>query len=259
MHNTPLRKPPRRRRWVETETIEIETSWSENLAAWIHEHRMLIGLAAAIAVGLELYIPGFGVPGILAVCLFSLIMFGNYLVGLADLNEILLIVAGLALVALELFVMPGMLVPGTIGVLAILGGVVLSFQTFDLPTTAPGWAQDEWWRNVKVLGLSAACGMIGLFFMGTLLPRIPVLNRVMLKRTIPKEVRASAAIPDDVYRGWTPAVGAVGEAVSPLRPAGKIVLEGRQLDAIAEGEFVEEGREIKVVLVEGNRIVVRST
>jgi membrane-bound serine protease (ClpP class) len=48
-----------------------------------------------------------------------------------------------------------------------------------------------------------------------------------------------------------------GTAETDLRPAGKAQLEGRRWDVLAESGLIEKGTQIKVVLIEGSRVVVR--
>src|SRR5690606_17678313 len=50
-------------------------------------------------------------------------------------------------------------------------------------------------------------------------------------------------------------VGRTGRAVTPLRPAGTAEIDGRRWDVVTEGSFVEAGRPVRVVAVEGLRIV----
>lgn len=49
-----------------------------------------------------------------------------------------------------------------------------------------------------------------------------------------------------------------GEARTDLRPAGLVEIDGKKLDVVTAGEMIEEGRRVRVVKVEGNRIVVRA-
>lgn len=44
-----------------------------------------------------------------------------------------------------------------------------------------------------------------------------------------------------------PAMGATGEALTPLRPSGFVRIESRRLDATAEGDFIDAGVAIEVV------------
>ncbi len=52
-------------------------------------------------------------------------------------------------------------------------------------------------------------------------------------------------------------VGKTGVAISPLRPSGSIEIDGRKLDAVSEGDFIERDEQIKVIKVEGSRIIVK--
>ena len=51
-------------------------------------------------------------------------------------------------------------------------------------------------------------------------------------------------------------VGETGMAKSILRPSGKAMFGDRMLDVVSDGEFVESGSRIRVVAIEGARIVV---
>jgi membrane-bound serine protease (ClpP class) len=51
--------------------------------------------------------------------------------------------------------------------------------------------------------------------------------------------------------------GQKGNTISQLRPAGKASFGGQKFDVVSRGELIEANREIIVVVVEGNRIVVR--
>jgi len=53
--------------------------------------------------------------------------------------------------------------------------------------------------------------------------------------------------------------GQKGITVSQLRPAGKASFGGQKFDVVSRGELIEVNREIIVVLIEGNRIVVRES
>lgn len=54
-----------------------------------------------------------------------------------------------------------------------------------------------------------------------------------------------------------PLVGKEGVAQSDLRPAGVAFIEGNRLDVVTEGSMIDAGGRVKVIAVEGNRVVVR--
>jgi membrane-bound serine protease (ClpP class) len=52
--------------------------------------------------------------------------------------------------------------------------------------------------------------------------------------------------------------GKTGVALTPLRPAGTIEIDGVRLDVLTQGEFIEKGKEVEVIKIEGSRIIVRA-
>lgn len=51
--------------------------------------------------------------------------------------------------------------------------------------------------------------------------------------------------------------GAVGKTLTPLRPSGMTEFSGQRVDTVAEGVMIERGEYVRVVDVQGNRVVVR--
>ncbi len=51
--------------------------------------------------------------------------------------------------------------------------------------------------------------------------------------------------------------GKEGVTLTKLRPAGKARIDGKKVSVVTEAAFVDEGKEVRVVEVEGNRVVVR--
>ena len=59
--------------------------------------------------------------------------------------------------------------------------------------------------------------------------------------------------------GWQRVeVGDRGQAISPLRPSGKIQIEDFTVDVVTEGDFVESDRQVEVIAKQGARVIVRS-
>jgi membrane-bound serine protease (ClpP class) len=48
-----------------------------------------------------------------------------------------------------------------------------------------------------------------------------------------------------------------GTALTPLRPAGTAVIDGKRVDVVTEGQMIERGTAVRVIAVEGLRVVVR--
>jgi len=245
--------------------FELAPSWSERLAGFLQAWGVALLIAGLMAVFVEIKLPGFGLPGIIGITCLALWMFGKYLAGLAEITELLLVGAGFGLIAVEIFVLPGMLVAGIAGVVSLLAGLVLAAQQTVLPDPARPLASAEWWSNANSIALAVVGSVVGMIALGHLLPSIPLLNRAILKpvggaATGGATADASLLRPiDELAPAWRPAIGALGRALTPLRPAGKVVVDGHELDAVSEGPLIERDAAITVVSVAAGRLVVRTT
>ena len=137
---------------------------------------------------------------------------------------IVLYVVGLGMIIAETM-MPG-IVLGLVGSVALTTSVVLGFRHH--------WAVGTGQVLLVVV-------VVPIFFFAG-------IRRLRLKSTID-----SGAFAED-YSRW---LGREGEALTDLRPAGMILFEGRKVDVVTAGELIGKGKRVKVVKVEGNRIVVR--
>ena len=52
-------------------------------------------------------------------------------------------------------------------------------------------------------------------------------------------------------------LGAEGVALTTLRPAGTAEFNGKRVDVVTDSEYIDHGKQIVVVAVEGMRVVVR--
>ena len=95
--------------------------------------RVLLIAIGILGILIELWTPGFGIPGITGLTCLALFFVGGYLAETAAIWEILIFLLGLVLLGIEIFVIPGFGVVGIAGILCCLIGLLLSFQTFVLP------------------------------------------------------------------------------------------------------------------------------
>ena len=100
---------------------------------------------------------------------------------------------------------------------------------------------------MKALIALAVLSIVLFFLWLRLFPHTPLGKKMMLNRSL--HSRNSLKTED--------LIGATGESVTPLRPAGTAVIQGRRMDVVAEGGLIETGKKISVVAQEGIRIVVR--
>jgi len=241
---------------AQSPVVLLTPSWSERLVGLVQRFGWLLLIAGLIGMFIEIKTPGFGAPGVTGLLCIGLVLFGKYLAGLAEMTEILLFVAGLCLIAAEVFLFPGTLVAGLAGVGLLAVGLVLSFQAVPYPESGAPWQSQQWWSNFGELALAVAGGIGGMFAVAVLAPHLPLLQRMVLRRQ--RTPGPPAATGTGTLDDWRPPLHARGTAVTPLHPAGKVEIQGHWVDAVAEGKFVDAGTRVEVCEHAGNRVVVRA-
>ena len=109
---------------------------------------------------------------------------------------------------------------------------------------------------VLIYGSMIAIAVLGIFIVLYLGNRDSKKNSGMLDELVLDERQQNRD-------GYTSVIdkskflGAVGVCVTDLRPAGTITVEGEPLDVVSEGGFVKAGDKVKVINVDGSRILVR--
>ncbi len=230
--------------------VIVEQTWSEDLGRLISSLApvlMMIGLAALYT---EFRAPGFGLPGVVGLLCLGLVFFNQYLMGLADHTELLIIVLGVILLGFEIFVIPGFGVAGFAGFFLIGAGMILSFQDFVIPDPSMPWQMETLVRNIlRVLFSFVFASLASLLVLRYIFPRLsPVIDGPYLAASL-ENVRVQPP-------GTSPLPGATGRAITPLRPAGKVEIDGENHDVVTQGDFLDRGSLVRVVEVSGNRIVV---
>jgi len=148
-----------------------------------------------------------------------------------------LFIGGVLLLLLE-FVMPG-LVCGIVGGCMMLGSIVLAVNYYPE-------------RSVEIIvGGVAITGII--FVAGFLImPRFgSMLGLVQVKQQLPDEGYVNVAERTDLLQQE-------GVVFSALRPSGVIVIGQERIDAVSDAAFIDKDARVRVIAVEGNRIVVEA-
>jgi len=229
------------------ETRQVRENWAERIVRFL-THPVVSSLLMTLAIlgiMIELRTPGLGFPGLIGVLSLVAFFWGHWLVQLVGWEELLLVVAGVILLVLEIFVIPGFGVAGIAGGLALLAGLTLSL--FGAGASAAAIVNAAA-RVFISLALAIGGGLALLRF----LPRLPGGRKLVLATVLP----GRDSLENQPEPGG-PTLGAIGTAVTALRPAGIAEFDGRRVDVVSEGDFIESGQSIEVVNETGNRVVVR--
>ncbi|HBK88389.1 MAG: NfeD family protein [Cyclobacteriaceae bacterium] len=211
------------------------------------------GLLILVIIGgiyFELQTPGIGFPLFAAVIALVLYLVPYYLNGLAEYWEILALLAGLVLLAVEIFILPGFGVAGVLGIAFTVGSLILimlnnDFFNFDFVPLG----------DIVVAMFATLGGISGsvllLFLGGARLSQTRAFSRIALTDTQQAE------------KGYTSTThsaslqGKVGTAFTVLRPSGKVLIDDVVYDAFTRGEYLEQGDPVEVISTESSTLRVR--
>jgi membrane-bound serine protease (ClpP class) len=239
--------------------LRLDQSWSEGLVAVMTNLyvRAVLIVVFLIALFLEMTHPGVVLPGTIAALALIGLIAPPMLIDLANWWEVAAIITGIILLALEVFVIPGFGIFGIVGIVALFGGLVGTFvpEGGVFPNT-PG-ARNDLLYGVTTIVLSTATAGAGIYFLSKHLGSLPLLGSLVLSDSRPDEASdegfLAAMAPEPV---GPVTVGARGRAVTPLRPAGRVEVADRIIDAVAEMGYIPAGTDVVVTGVSAFRITV---
>lgn len=151
---------------------------------------------------------------------------------------VFLYLACAALIIAEVFVPSGGLI-SICALVCLIGGVAIFFNR----STTAGW--------------------VGLVVAVVMIPSVLVIAYKAFPHT--KFGRSVTLSPPERQKGDAIAdtpklkemIGAVGVVITPMRPVGMCDFSGQRVECVAEGGYVDKGKKIKVIHVEGTQLTVR--
>lgn len=221
------------------ELVRLEPHWAESIARFLTNSTISSLLLTLGFLGLvfEVMSPGWGVPGTAGLTCLALFFGGRYVAGLMGWEAILLFLVGLVLILLEIFVIPGFGVAGVLGMISVMSSIVVAFGDLQVALI-----------NLTIVLVVTIAAVVLLWRRFT---RSRLWKRIVLSHS--ETQQAGYRAPADLSH----LVGKQGMAITPLRPSGTCVIDGRRCDVVSEGGFVAANTRVEVVSVEGTRVVVR--
>ncbi|HIW32510.1 MAG TPA: ATP-dependent Clp protease proteolytic subunit [Candidatus Paenibacillus intestinavium] len=218
--------------------ITMAPSAAENVASFlvnpiVSTILLILGFAG---LAIELFVPGFGLPGILGAISMGLFFFGSFVSGFAGMETIVLFIVGIILVILELIV-PAFGILGLLGGGAIIAGILL--------------ASPDWKTGLTSIVIALVIAIILVIIVSRTKKGRGVWNKFVLREKLTTEEGFISADSKDSL------LGLEGITATPLRPAGAAFIGNERVDVVTEGGFVELNRPVVVIKAEGTWVVVR--
>lgn len=218
--------------------VEMEPTLSEKVARFLTNPIVIPILLSIASLGLiaEIFSPGFGIPGILGILSLVLFFYGHIVAGLAGMEAIVLLILGAVLIIAEIFV-PG----GIIGILGI-GCVVVSLFISG--------------QDIGHMAMSIGIAILISIIASVILFKTIGMEKGFFRHLILKD-KTSTELGYVSSINRLELIGLEGTTITPLRPSGTANFDEERLDVVSEGRFIQKQQAIRIVKVEGSRIVVR--
>lgn len=232
--------------------LHQELTWVDQVIGFLINPIVSGILIMAMLGGLyfEFQSPGVGFPLGVAIVAAVLYFAPHYLEGLANHWEILLFIAGLVLIGLEVFVIPGFGVAGISGIVLCFIALVVALVpnvNFDFsPVSA-----DQMLTSIFVVILSVIGSTVGSIALGARFIKSHMFQRLVLQQT--GEGRGTIELTNEKKENL---VGKTGVSHSILRPGGKVEIDGTIYDALAVVSYIDIGEPIRVVSLSGAQVIV---
>jgi len=251
------------------DTVVLEKSRADSILTFLTSGSVvsLLVIIALVTLYLEITSPGFGVPGTIALVCFAIVFGSSGLMGNLEAVEILLLLAGVILMLLEIFIIPGFGIAGIAGIVLILGSLVLSQQNFVWPQF--DWQWDIAKRNFGVVGIGVIGGFVSIGLIMLLLPRASLFSRLILhgpgdsgyagkpwRRRRGKEKNSEEIEASKGKKSAVVEIGDIGVATTDLRPVGKVRFESKVIVAETDGEYCKKNTRVVVQRIDGVKAVV---
>lgn len=230
----------------------VEPTGFERLAFWLTTFAPLLLLGGIVGAYIELKMGGFGVAGLVATLCFLAFFFGSYVAGLAGWEVVIVFAVGLGLIVSEIVIHPGTIIPGLIGLLLACGSILWAMTDhYPHEPLIPTGSMVE--RPVLNLAITILLAGIAIPIITRYLPDTPFFRFIALARAQPRGPSFSGRTVDSPT---SLAVGETGVALSILRPSGNARFGDSIVDVITRGEFIEPASPLRVLAIEGSRIIV---
>ena len=228
--------------------IDVESNWAEDVVKFLNNPiitsiLIMIGFFGLFA---EIKTPGWGVPGTAGIIALILFFGSSYILALASIIDIVLVIVGLVLIALEIFVIPGFGIAGISGIIMVIISLFLALTGTSLPYI------DSSIISIALFQLSVSLvgALLLIFILAKFLPKTIIFNRLVLSEA--EKTNKGFVSADKISK----IIGRKGVALTMLRPAGIAEIEGKRIDVVTEGGYIEKGEKIIVISSEGIKVVV---
>lgn len=196
----------------------------------------LLLIVIFLAILVEIKTGGTGIGALLGLIAAGVFWSSSYVQGLVNFYHIAVFIIGVIFIIIEI------LTP-TIGILAGIGIVAIFYSLI----LAMG-------GDINAMYMMVISLVIAILIFAIIIKKLPsskLWKKIILTNTSSSE---QGYVSNKDYSCYLHKEGIV---LTELRPAGSVNIEGNVLDVVSEGSFITKGAKIRVIKIEGMRIIVR--
>jgi membrane-bound serine protease (ClpP class) len=237
----------------------MKKTWVDNVVFFLNRRdvTVLVFFAMFMCWYFEA-VTGTGLFAIASLLCMALFFWSRVLGGTADRLELMLFIIGTGLLLLEIFVIPGFGVFGICGILLVLLSIVMASQTF-VGAIDPSRDIIAASKTLTSLGGAVAAVIVTGLILSRFLPNVPLLRDMVLVPPSADPVSSEPRLRPEQLDDLSSLTGKTGKAITMLRPAGKVEIDGRLVEVVSEGGFIPEGTAVEVIHASKQRIIVRTS
>ena len=248
--------------------VDVAPLGVEELGTWINAIAPILLLIGIIGLYIEFKTAGFGVFGAVGIAALVLYFFGGYVSGLAGIEWVGIFVVGVALVAVELFLLPGTIFIGLIGVVCMFVALVMGMTDLypNMPWFPAGegeggggvvpqvegidFVMPDFSRPIHDLLIAFALSVPIIWALAKYLPQTALF--AAFTSSAASGVESVAAVAAEVESR----LGQAGTSTTPLNPGGKAMFDAALCNVITQGEMIAAGTPVKVIGHRGSDLLV---
>lgn len=196
----------------------------------------LLLIVIFLSILVEIKTGGTGIGALLGIIAAAVFWGSSYVKGLVSLYQIAMFIVGIIFIIIEILT-PTVGILAAVGIVAILYSLVLAMG-----------------GDINALYIMLFALVVAIIIFAIVIKKLPtskLWHKIILKDTSSTEKGYVSTIDNSQY------LNKEGTVLSELRPSGTAEIDGKPVDVISEGKFISKGEKIRVVKVEGVRIIVR--
>jgi membrane-bound serine protease (ClpP class) len=250
------------------EIKNFEVTWSEELAHQLNLIApILLGLGM-LGLFIEFKTPGFGIFGILGLALLAIVFLSHYVAGLSGHEEVIVFLLGVGLIFVEIFLLPGTVVPALLGAALVIGSLVFAIADYwpgnmgELPVSEDSlrildFTMDTFMMPMFKVLTGFVIAVLGAMVAMKTLPKTSFWNKVVLETSVGTlDPLVSAGGNSSNQDTSLPEPGTMGQSVTDLFPSGEIEIDGKRYQARVKVGSIRRGNTVVVTGKEDFALVV---